>query len=324
MSNRLAYEYDHEGLLARFPATLHSHHGSLNDAPLYHLFHAANSICSQKVRATLFALDEPFVSYQINMFKGENYDPVYVRTRVHGCEEAGLPLSSFHLGATSAQVGGCDACVVPTLVNSSTRKVTVDSHRICLAIDSARRKDVTSLIPDDLKQAVEEELAIVDMLPNYPLLASMIAKAQNATGEGNPFARSKVVRCEGLMQTYADDPALLAAYSAKRDKESSADARLFAPEALARSFSEMKQAFEELDRRLRKSKGRYLFGDTLTFADLFWGAELIRAEDLHLENIWVDTKLTALAEYNGRLAQLPALKAAIIDWPGARFSFAKH
>lgn len=322
MSDMGASEYEFAALRSRFAGT---RHGALRpDTPRYHLFHAPNSICSQKVRATLFALDEPFVSYQIDMFTGENYDPLYVRARVRGCREAGLPLSSLHLGATSAEKTGCDACVVPTLVHDESHRIMVDSHRICLALDSARRAGVPSLLPQELKQAIEDELAIVDMLPNYPLLASEIAKAQNATGDGNPFARSKVARCEKLMQTYAGDPDLLAAYTAKRDKERSADARLFTQEALARSYSDMKRAFEELDGRLAKSQGQYLFGDTLTFADLFWGAELIRAEDLHLESIWTDGRLPALAGYYDRLASLPALKRAIIDWPGARFSFARH
>lgn len=322
MSQPERHRYDFDLLLARFPGALT---GALSDqSAKYHLFHAANSICSQKVRLTLFALNEPFVSHELNMFAGENYDPAYVRARIDGCRDAGLPLSSVHLGATSAKVTGCDACVVPALVDNDSRRVVVDSHRICMLIDAARPADAPSLMPDHLKSAIEAELAIIDMLPNYPLLASALARRHNETGEGNGFARSKVARCEDLIKAHSGDDDLVAAYTAKRDKEQSADARLFTAPALAASHASMKRAFEELDQRLRERSGPLLFGDAPTLADLFWGAELVRAEDLNLGNIWSDGKLPALTEYYSVLTHLPALKQAILDWPGARFSFPKH
>ena len=40
-----------------------------------HLYHAQNSICSQKVRAVLAATSQPYTSHLLNIFKGETYDP---------------------------------------------------------------------------------------------------------------------------------------------------------------------------------------------------------------------------------------------------------
>lgn len=325
MSQMIDRNYDFEKLVSRFPGV---HQGdTVAGTRRYHLFHAPNSVCSQKVRATLLALNEPFVSHLVDIFSGENFDETYVRARVHGCKEAGLPLSSLHFGGTSVRVTGCDACVVPTLVHDETHKVTVDSLRICLSINAERRADMPSLIPAEVKQAVEEELAIIDMLPNYPLLADAMAKDQNVKVAENSYSAKKAARSEALMRAHADEPDLFAAYQAKRDKDLSANSRIFTPEAVSRAYQEIKNAFEGLDQRLRKSNGDYLFDHQTTLADLFWGVQLIRAEDLGLNSIWAAGQLPALEEYYGHLTNLPALKQAIIHWPRARLSFkniAKH
>ena len=104
-----------EALEARFPALA-------SDAPL-HLYHAANSICSQKMRIVLMQQEREYTSHLLDIFTLETYDPAYVRLRAEGCAEAGLPLIHQHLGTTSvADGGGCDACVVPTLVDRARRR----------------------------------------------------------------------------------------------------------------------------------------------------------------------------------------------------------
>ena len=97
--------------------------------PRFELFHAPNSICSQKVRTVLLAHDIPFASHPVNLFEGQSYLPDYVRLRMMGCNLRGGPLASLHTGSTSAAETGCDGAVVPTLVDRDAQKVLVEDRK---------------------------------------------------------------------------------------------------------------------------------------------------------------------------------------------------
>jgi 2,5-dichlorohydroquinone reductive dechlorinase len=47
------------------------------EPPRFDLFHAANSICSQKVRCVLAQDHFPYSSRQVNLFLGQTYLPDY-------------------------------------------------------------------------------------------------------------------------------------------------------------------------------------------------------------------------------------------------------
>ena len=240
-----------------------------------------------------------------------------MRLRLSGCLATGLPLVSQHLGSTSVSSGGCDACVVPTLVDADAAEVRVDSRRICLEIDRANPAAPGALMPSHLRARIEAEIAIVDELPNYQLLAVGVGKAAES-GVKNGFAVGKVSRCDALLAEHADDEVLCAAYSAKRSKEQMAADRLFDAAAMERAHAAMAKALRDLDARLAASNGSYLFGDTVTMADLFWGVELIRLEDLGLSVLWTDGRLPRVADYFRTISALPAITQAVIGWPGAR------
>ncbi|WP_238364531.1 glutathione S-transferase family protein [Mesobacterium pallidum] len=282
--------------------------------PGLHLFHAPNSICSQKVRAVLAQLGLDHWSHVLDIFQGETYDPVYVRSRVEGCAAAGLRLSHRHLGTTSVATSGCDACVVPTLIDSVSGDILVDSLRICLAIDGMAG---ATLVPDGIRDDILAELSMIDDLPNYQNLAVQVIPAG---APRNAFAASKVRRCTALIEEYGDDRALRAAYEAKRDKEQSAADQLFSEGEIAAARDAVARAFTALEVRLARQAGPWLFGDDVTMADLFWGAELIRSDDLDESGSWADGSLPAVAAYYDRLRGLPALQAAILNFPGARLT----
>jgi 2,5-dichlorohydroquinone reductive dechlorinase len=275
-----------------------------------HLFHAPNSVCSQKVRTVLFEAGAPFLSHQLNVGKGDTYAPAYVATRARACIARGFGFAADHLGSTSASEMGCDACVVPTLIDELTEEVFVDSVRICLALDEQLG---TGLRPHTLAAEIDREIAIVDSLPNYPLLA---AKMHGVTADGgNAFALGKAERCEALIAAHSAEPLLVAAYTAKRDKELAAHRQLFGPEALARAERAMMLALEDLARRLKPGRA-FLFGDQLTLADLFWAIELIRNRDIGF-GAWADGA-PLLRAYEARLREIPSVQKAVLDWPGAR------
>lgn len=287
----------------------------------FRLFDAPNSVCSQKVRAVLFHHRIGFETHLVDIFKGQNYSPDYVKARLRGCEGAGLDLARVHTGSTSARITGCDACVVPTLIDCETRSVIVDSISICRKIDEARPTTAQSLIPHSLNGLIMNELELVDELPNYPLLGAAIAKKNNYVGDGNPFAASKIARCDKLILKHKDDADLVLAYSAKRDKEQSADKNLFTPQALEAAYAKMEFAIAALDKRLQLEEGPGLFGDQITLADLFWAVELVRSDDLSMSHIWSHNRMCVVAAYYEWLQSLPSVQSAILNWPGARMHF---
>lgn len=315
MSGDTRFDGLHHSLAARFSGVPVAGDGELPGS--LHLYHAPNSICSQKVRAVLAQTGRAYESHLLNIFEGDSYDPAYVRLRLSGCVAAGLPLVSQHLGSTAVSSGGCDACVVPTLVDGDAAEVLVDSRRICHELDRTNPAAPGALMPLPQRARIEAEIVIVDELPNYQLLAVGVGKAAES-GVQNGFAVGKVARCDGLLAEHADDEALCAAYSAKRSKEQMAADRLFDAAAMECAYSSMAKALHGLDQRLVPANGGYLFGSTVTMADLFWGVELIRLEDLGLAILWADGSLPQLANYFRKMCALPAILQAVIDWPDAR------
>lgn len=305
----------HRAANARFPGQALL--GKSDRAPTLHLYHAANSICSQKVRAVLFATGQPFISHSLDIFKGDTYDPDYVRLRLRGCDAAGLPLVTGHTGSTSATTSGCDACVVPTIVVEDTGEVLIDSKEICVQLDRRSPDAPKSLMPDDLKDEISPELAIVDDLPNFQMFLAAMSKP-GIPGADKNIALAKVRRCDTLIAENAADKALCGAYAAKRAKETAAADRLFDADAIERARQYIEKALRDLDGRLQKGDGPNLFDASMTLADLFWGVELYRFDELGMAPLWSDGKLPALSAYFQHLSKVAALQSAITHWPGAQ------
>lgn len=294
---------------------------ALASKPRFELFNAPNSICSQKVRAVLLHHALPFLNHNINMFTGQTYLPGYVRLRMRGCERFGGALVSRHTGSTSAQAG-CDGVVVPTLVDWRTGEVLVDSKRICLFLDTQAPEE-HRLRPDALSAEIDAELAIVDELPNYQLLMGRSTRASEATetrdNKGGHFSERKVALCDHYLQQCADDPQLVRAYTAKRAKELSAVNELFSADAMRAAYARAEAALRDLERRLERSPGCWLFGDQPTMADLFWGIELLRMQNVGVGAYWEAGRMPHVARLLDNASGLPAIRTAILDWPGAMY-----
>ncbi|VCU71664.1 2,5-dichlorohydroquinone reductive dechlorinase [Pigmentiphaga humi] len=289
----------------------------------FELFHAANSICSQKVRVVLAQHDMPYLSNAMHIGAGETYLPEYVRLRMAACDLAGLPLVSAHSGSTAVGTGGCDPAVVPTLVDWQTGQVIIDSKRICIYLDQAA-PGAARLRPDGLAQAVDEELDVVDGLPNYQMLVGNApgtgrqASSPNA-GTGVAFAMSKVERCDRYLAECVHDADLQRAYRAKRAKELDAAERLFAPASMQAAYGRAEAACERLERRLATSLAAWLFGDRPSMADLFWGIELLRMQNLGADAFWRGGARPRVAEFVRRCEAEAAIRSAVLDWPGALY-----
>jgi 2,5-dichlorohydroquinone reductive dechlorinase len=293
------------------------------EMPRFALYHAANSICSQKVRVALAELQFSYSSHALNIFAGQTYLPSYVRLRLIGCERGGLPLVVTHTGSTSTSAGGCDPAVVPTLVDRHRDEVIVDSVRICLYLDSLA-PDSRRLRPRSMEMAIDAELDIVDNLPNYQMLVGRpigkdVRPQKLRENDGVSFSMSKVRRCDQYLAEFADDQALVRAYQAKRSKELSAAERLFSEAAMENAYSQASAACAALNSRLERSHSTWLTGSSASLADLFWAVELLRMKNLGAAHIWEQDRLPALQRYVAAAESLESVCSAVLKWPGARF-----
>ena len=290
-------------------------------APRYELFHAAASICSQKVRCVLAQHHVAYASRLLDLFRGQTYLPEYVHLRMRGCDELGGALAAHHGGSTSTERGGCDGAVVPTLVDRHTGEVLVDSKRICLRVDAAM-PEARQLRPAVLAADIDQQLAIVDDLPNYQML--MGRKPRNTERQESRsdtlagFSLRKVAWCDQLLTEHAGDEILTRAYAAKRAKEASAAAGLFSPEAMRDVHERAEAALHDLERMLARHAGTWLFGDRLTLADLFWGLELVRMDDVGMA-LWDNSQLPRVARFSADVRKLASVQQSVLDWPDARF-----
>lgn len=291
------------------------------EGPRFELFHAPNSICSQKVRSVLAVHGIPYLSRSMNIFAGATYLPAYVRLRMTACDALGLPLVTSHTGSTSVTTGGCDPAVVPTLVDLAAERVLVDSKRICLYLDELAG---SRLRPSTLAQRIDAELHIVDNLPNYQMLAGKppgddARPMSRRGGNGVDFALSKVERCNRYLAEFADDPLLVRGYSAKRAKELEAAQRLFSEGAMLAAYRKADEACEHLEQRLQASGTRWLVSEEITMADVYWALELLRMKNLGADALWANGKRPAVQSYVEQVERHEAIRSAVIEWPGAQY-----
>jgi 2,5-dichlorohydroquinone reductive dechlorinase len=315
LSANLCAALDGAGQIIGMPGT---------DAPRFSLFHAANSICSQKVRVVLAQHQITYTSHTLNIFAGQTYLPDHVKLRLIGCDFSGLPLVTAHSGSTSVSFGGCDPAVVPTLVDHHVGVVIVDSKRICLYLD-AIILDLNRLRPTSLQGAIDVELNIVDNMPNYQMLVGQPPGPDQRPDKlrargGADFSLSKVQRCDQYLAEFGGDPSLVAAYGAKRAKELDASNHLFSEDAMRLAYAKADTACTELNRKLEHAKTTWLMGNSVSMADLFWAVELIRLKNLGAGSIWERNRLPEVEAFVAEAEQLPCVTSAVLDWPDALFS----
>ena len=229
---------------------------------------------------------------------------------------------SVHTGSTSVSTGGCDPAVVPTLIDWQTESVLVDSKRISFFLDE--EVGGSALRPAAMRDAIDAELNVVDNMPNYQMLAGKPPGEDHRPevrrkSNGIDFAMGKVQRCDEFLAEHAGDPDLVRGYSAKRSKELTAAQNLFTPEAMQTAYSKAEAGCDHLEQKLKSGHTQWLLGDSVTMADLYWGVELLRLQNMAAESFWTHGKRPAIEAYLEKAKAMPAIKAAVIDWPGALF-----
>lgn len=287
--------------------------------PRFELFHAASSLCSQKVRTVLH---EKAISYRSNdmrilssmgndgLVPAEHYSPAYIRLRLVAARELGRAYVTGYSGRTSVDSEGFDPCVVPLLVDYQAGRVIADSKRICVYLDAVSRESV-QLIPNEAgaRTEVMRQVSIVDSIPNGALLYGF---HPDADLRPEPLKQSmetvydyKVKVLERLISDNADDLELVAAYRAKIVKESGGKKVCRDPAFQRAARDQAALLLVELERDLAAGSFAFLNGHAFSLADVFWGVNLVRLKYLGLSSIWEG--LAHVARYFDALVKRPSL-----------------
>jgi glutathione S-transferase len=304
--------------------------------PRFELFHAASSLCSQKVRTVL---SEKRLSYRSNemlilgsmgrdgLIPAEHYSPAYVRLRLIAVRDSGLDFVSGYSGRTSVQTEGFDPCVVPLLVDHQSGRVVADSQQICSYLDAVSRQPI-QLVPDDpeARSEVMRQVGIVDRIPNGALLYGFHPDADRRPGALKLAMETvydvKLMALEALIAANAGDPALVAAYRAKIVKESAGSKVRHDPAFQRAARDRLGESLRDLERDLAAGTFSCLNGNPFSLADAFWGVNLIRVNYLGLSSMW--SGLPHVQRYFEALARRPSLcreavQASVNSMPPSKY-----
>ena len=309
------------------PMTLRS---STSTEERFELFHFVFSVCSQKVRAVLAELKIPYASNELVIFPpNENYCPAYVALRLEAdVAKASTAATSFS-GKTSVELEGIDGLVVPTLVDHESGKVVADSKAICYYLCDASRdahgESEQDLVPDAMREAIEQQLQIVDEMPQAALLYGANpdgdTRPEHMRGKMTGVHAVKIAGVERHLASLSDDhrqnnPALVAAYENKIAKEQAA-AEFVVDEARMREVvADTDAVIADLEAHLGVQSGDWVLGSTFTLADLFWAVSLYRLQWLGYSGMWRSSNRSRVDAYAARLFARPSIQSAIIRWPG--------
>jgi len=304
--------------------------------PRFELFHAASSLCSQKVRTVLHEKALPYRSNDMRILgtmesgglvPAEHYSPAYVRLRLVAARELNSEYVSGYSGRTSVETEGFDPCVVPLLVDHEAGRVIADSQRICIYLDAVSRAPV-QLVPDapDARAEVMRQVGIVDRIPNGALLygfhpdADLRPEALKASMQ--TVYDYKIMALERLLIDHAGEPELVAAYRAKIAKESGGKKVCRDPEFQRATRQRAGQLLADLERDLAAGSFACSNGHAFSLADVFWGVNLVRLNYLGLASIW--DGLPHVARYFDMLARRPSLcresiQASLDSLPHSRY-----
>jgi len=287
--------------------------------PRFELFHAASSLCSQKVRTVLSEKALPYRSNEMiilssmgtdGLIMAEHYSPAYIRLRLIAARELNREYVSGYSGRTSVESEGFDPCVVPLLVDCQAGRVIADSKRICSYLDAVSRQPI-QLVPDDPEERAEvmRQVSIVDKIPNGTLLygfhpdADLRPDLLKLTME--TVYDYKIMALESLIAANAGEPELVAAYRAKIMKESRGKKVCHDPEFQRAARTHMGDLLTDLERDLAEKSFSCLNRNSFSLADVLWGVNLVRLNYLGLSSMW--DELPHVKDYFDALIKRPSL-----------------
>lgn len=250
-----------------------------NPNPRFESFHAPSSICSEKVRCVLFFKGLDFISYDVDIMTEESYKPEYVAMRNLG--RANRPLIGQHdwTGSTSGDQMGFDPLVVPTLVDNIKKKVIAESKTIMSYLE--QEIPSPSLYPIECMDMVKKHVKLVDDTPHAGLLyggdPDKDTRPAYLRALAPGIAKKQGEALSSWLKSGKLSPELRPLYEAKLKKNTMVQKTITTnPEVLRNSMTVTKKFLKELNEDLKKCKGPWICGDTLTAADIAWHVSLLR------------------------------------------------
>jgi len=293
--------------------------------PRFELFHAASSLCSQKVRAVLA---EKGLDYRSNemlilgakgpdgvLVPAEHYHPAYVRLRLLAGRKQELVFVKGFSGRTSVDSEGFDPCVVPLLVDHEAGLVIADSLRICCYLDAVSPLPL-QLLPDDpaRRGEVMRQARIVDQIPNTALLYGFHPDADLRPAPLRQVMASvyeiKIESLQAMIDANPDDAELVAAYRVKIAKETGGMAARRDAAFQRRARTQLAGLLADLERDLLAGASPYLGGQGFSLGDLFWAVNLVRIAYLGQASLWQD--LPTVSHYAAVLSKRPSICREVI------------
>jgi glutathione S-transferase len=304
--------------------------------PRFELFHAASSLCSQKVRTVLF---EKQLSYRSNdmmilssmgtdgFVPAEHYHPPYVRLRLIARGEIGGEFVTGYSGRTSVKTEGFDPCTVPLLVDYEAGRVIADSQRICCYLDAVAREPI-QLLPDDAKARADvlHQVSIVDSIPNVALLygfhpdRDLRPDALKAVME--TVYDYKILALEAMIAANPEDSELIAAYRAKIAKERGGKSVCHEAAFQRAARTHVADLLKDLDGALGPGSFPYLQGTSFSLGDVLWGVNLVRLAYLGLASMWEE--LPNVSRFFDSLVKRPSLYKEAIQATLASLPHSTH
>ena len=247
--------------------------------PRFLAFTAPSSICSEKVRCALSFKKIPYISYNVDFFTFENYQPEYVEMRTLGWTGGSLIGDHEWTGSTSAASFGFDPLVVPTLVDMKEKKVVVDSKRIIEYIDEVVPNP--SLYHESYMALIEKHVKLVDDTPHagilyggdpdYDFFPPVLKYALFGMNDIQQKSLNKWLNDKNLPTS------LKHFYEAKLKKSKNVGHIIQQePNKLRKGIQETRKILSELDNDLANSTGAWICNDNFTMADLVWHVSLLR------------------------------------------------
>lgn len=297
-----------------------------NDAnPRLELFHAASSLCSQKVRTVLAEKQLPYRSNDMlilssmsddGLVPAEHYHPPYVRLRLMAGREIDKPLVNSYSGRTSVETEGFDPCAVPLLVDYEAGRVIADSMRICCYLDELSAAPIR-LLPEteQTRAAAMHQAAIVDRIPNGALLYGFHPEADRRPEALRTMMQTvydyKTMALESMIAANADDIALVSAYRAKIIKERGGKSVCQDAGFQRAIHGHVAGLLRQLNRTLMSDVSPWIVGNSFTLGDVMWGVNLTRLAYLGLASMWEE--LPAVKLYADTLIQRTSLHREAIQ-----------
>ena len=287
--------------------------------PRFELFHAASSLCSQKVRTVLAEKRLPYRSSEMailghmgpdGLVMAEHYDPAYVRMRLAAGRALGRAFVSGYSGRTAVETEGFDPCVVPLLIDHQAGRAVVDSRAICIYLDAVSPHPV-QLLPEAPAEraAVLHQVGVVDRVPNGALLYGFHPDADDrpaALKEAmSTVYELKILALERLVAAHAGDAELVAAYRAKIAKESGGQQVRRDATFQRAARTHVRALLVQLEQDLATEPFSQLDRGGFTLADALWGVNLVRMRYLGMAPLWA--ALPRVGAYADALVRRPSL-----------------